>query len=252
MRGANCGEGDGDERSQRSNARNDFIGQPLARSSVRIASRRLGPYSSLETGSRITGYKRTRVICRQPPINDSLFDNNCDVRAINTHFRGFMLNTRYFCVLCLVLSFHLPFWRYGPHLLLRPLGDRTISKCFCSQTVRITLTGATIVRESPDDRLCDSNVVLRTNVSSRFARPTETDSLVHGVFIYAFARKTRRNAERSASNETRRGYAGERNEFQRNLFRRRNRTLITTRRKFNNRRHVIAPPNFRNLPKVCN
>lgn len=92
-------------------------------------------------------------------INDSLFDNNCDVRAINTHFLRFILNTRYFWYPCLILSFHLPFRRYSSHYgpLLSvppatPFSNHTISKRFCPQIVLVTLTGATIFsRQSFND-----------------------------------------------------------------------------------------------------
>ena len=50
-------------------------------------------------------------------INDSLFDNNYGITAINTHFLKFTLNTPYFSASLLVLSFYLLFRRYSPTIL---------------------------------------------------------------------------------------------------------------------------------------
>lgn len=59
-------------------------------------------------------------------VNDSLFDNNYGVRAINNHFLRFTLNAPYFAASLLVLPFRLLFRRYGPLLL------SLFSSCFSS------------------------------------------------------------------------------------------------------------------------
>lgn len=49
---------------------------------------------------RLWNYRLRRIEChlRAGSINDSLFDNNCTIVTINTHFLRLMLNTQYFCI----------------------------------------------------------------------------------------------------------------------------------------------------------